>query len=148
MSLDVSYWAGLLLGSSQYSRTFFWRFSSKRITKPKELQWFFKNGSQNHEESNVCSWFRTQEAWGCHGTTRRLKSLQIDHFLNRNVKKICAFPNWCISSPTKSVACGCYPCDRFTNPRAIQRCEDVSGCEAIVGSSAGIIFIFSLLRAA
>ena len=37
--------------------------------------------------------------------------------------------------------CGRYdPCDGFTERRAIQRCEDITGCVAIVGSSAGIIF--------
>ena len=38
-----------------------------------------------------------------------------------------------------------YPCDGFTKRRAIQRCEDITGSVAIVGSSAGIIvFLFSV----
>ena len=37
--------------------------------------------------------FRVQRAAGCVRTTRRPKSLQIDHFLNRNLHEFCAFPN-------------------------------------------------------
>ena len=44
--------------------------------------------------------------------------------------------------PNAFLRCGYHPCDRFTKRRAIQRCEDVTGCKLLVGYSAGIILNF------
>ena len=85
---------------------------------------------------------RSQNRFECIRTAQKPKSIQIDHFLNRNVHEFCAFPNWRICLPN-AFLCGRYdPCDGFTKRRAIQRCEDITGCVAIVGSSARIILRF------
>ena len=77
------------------------------------LEQFQAQLSINHRKSNVFSIFQIQtlshEQFGavwmqplpgrsrnrfeCLRTARRPKSLQIDHFLNRNVHEFCAFPN-------------------------------------------------------
>ena len=89
---------------------------------------------------------RSGNRFECFRTARKPKSPQIDHFLNRNVQEFCAFPNQRICLPDACLCCRYHPCDRFTKRRAIQRCEDVTGCKLLVGFAAGILIIFESLH--
>ena len=82
---------------------------------------------------------RSRNRFECFRTTRRPKSFQIDHFLNRNLKNKEIWHLFGLADFFAFLSCRCHACDRCTKCWAIQPCEGLPGCELLVGFAAGII---------
>ena len=78
--------------------------------------------------SNFFSIFRSSDGLRI---IRKLKSLQINHFLNKDLQEFNTFPNYRNCLPDAFLCRRCHSCDRCMKRWAIQRCEDISGCARI-----------------